>query len=157
MARTDAALVIDECHNFLNLPYGIDDLFAEARSLERSARTGTRRGRADNARDRHATGRSTKDRVAEKAAATGVEFEHRAHPTSFVPRLRLQRDRGQPRPLRPRDFSVVGWCPRERCRSLYSGIFHLVEPAGRGARAVASVPLFRLPGTQGSRPAGVWV
>ncbi len=35
-ARRDAALVIDECHNFLNLPYSIDDLLAEARGLRLS-------------------------------------------------------------------------------------------------------------------------
>jgi Type IV secretion-system coupling protein DNA-binding domain len=35
-ARKDAALVIDECHNFLNLPYSIDDLLAEARGLRLS-------------------------------------------------------------------------------------------------------------------------
>ena len=34
--RRDAALVIDECHNFLNLPYRIDDLLAEARGLRLS-------------------------------------------------------------------------------------------------------------------------
>ena len=34
--RRDAALVIDECHNFLNLPYSIDDLLAEARGLRLS-------------------------------------------------------------------------------------------------------------------------
>jgi hypothetical protein len=34
--RRDAALVIDECHNFLNLPYPIDDLLAEARGLRLS-------------------------------------------------------------------------------------------------------------------------
>ena len=35
-ARRDAGLVIDECHNFLNLPYSIDDLLAEARGLRLS-------------------------------------------------------------------------------------------------------------------------
>ncbi|MGE0296946.1 type IV secretory system conjugative DNA transfer family protein [Pseudonocardia sp.] len=34
--RRDAALVIDECHNFLTLPHGIDDLLAEARGLRLS-------------------------------------------------------------------------------------------------------------------------
>ena len=34
--RRDAALVIDECHNFLHLPVGIDDLLAEARGLRLS-------------------------------------------------------------------------------------------------------------------------
>jgi hypothetical protein len=34
--RRDAGLVIDECHNFLNLPYPIDDLLAEARGLRLS-------------------------------------------------------------------------------------------------------------------------
>ncbi|MBV8992240.1 MAG: TraM recognition domain-containing protein, partial [Pseudonocardiales bacterium] len=29
--RNDASLVIDECHNFLNLPYPIEDMLAEAR------------------------------------------------------------------------------------------------------------------------------
>ncbi|MCC8245000.1 helicase HerA domain-containing protein [Saccharothrix luteola] len=31
--RRDAALVIDECHNFLNLPYPIEDMLAEARGF----------------------------------------------------------------------------------------------------------------------------
>ena len=34
--RRDAALVIDECHNFLNLPYGIPEILAEARGLRLS-------------------------------------------------------------------------------------------------------------------------
>ena len=34
--RRDAALVIDECHNFLNLPYGIAEILAEARGLRLS-------------------------------------------------------------------------------------------------------------------------
>ena len=34
--RRDAALVIDECQNFLNLPYGIDEILAEARGLRLS-------------------------------------------------------------------------------------------------------------------------
>ncbi|WP_219419921.1 helicase HerA domain-containing protein, partial [Pseudonocardia nigra] len=32
-ARRDASLVIDECHNFLNLPYPIEDMLAEARGF----------------------------------------------------------------------------------------------------------------------------
>lgn len=31
--RRDASLVIDECHNFLNLPYPIEDMLAEARGF----------------------------------------------------------------------------------------------------------------------------
>jgi energy-coupling factor transporter ATP-binding protein EcfA2 len=31
--RNDASLVIDECHNFLNLPYPIEDMLAEARGF----------------------------------------------------------------------------------------------------------------------------
>jgi len=31
--RSDASLVIDECHNFLNLPYPIEDMLAEARGF----------------------------------------------------------------------------------------------------------------------------
>ncbi|UOX88417.1 type IV secretion system DNA-binding domain-containing protein [Amycolatopsis sp. FBCC-B4732] len=31
--RPDASLVIDECHNFLNLPYPIEDMLAEARGF----------------------------------------------------------------------------------------------------------------------------
>ncbi|GAA2535761.1 type IV secretory system conjugative DNA transfer family protein [Pseudonocardia sp. RS010] len=31
--RADASLVIDECHNFLNLPYPIEDMLAEARGF----------------------------------------------------------------------------------------------------------------------------
>jgi hypothetical protein len=31
--RLDASLVIDECHNFLNLPYPIEDMLAEARGF----------------------------------------------------------------------------------------------------------------------------
>jgi ABC-type oligopeptide transport system ATPase subunit len=31
--RKDASLVIDECHNFLNLPYPIEDMLAEARGF----------------------------------------------------------------------------------------------------------------------------
>ncbi len=31
--RRDASVVIDECHNFLNLPYPIEDMLAEARGL----------------------------------------------------------------------------------------------------------------------------
>jgi hypothetical protein len=31
--RRDACLVIDECHNFLNLPYPIEDMLAEARGF----------------------------------------------------------------------------------------------------------------------------
>ncbi|MFD2415354.1 type IV secretory system conjugative DNA transfer family protein [Amycolatopsis pigmentata] len=31
--RHDASLVIDECHNFLNLPYAIEDMLAEARGF----------------------------------------------------------------------------------------------------------------------------
>jgi uncharacterized protein DUF87 len=31
--RQDASLVIDECHNFLNLPYPIEDMLAEARGF----------------------------------------------------------------------------------------------------------------------------
>ncbi|SDN05589.1 type IV secretory system conjugative DNA transfer family protein [Allokutzneria albata] len=31
--RADASLVIDECHNFLNLPYPIEDMLAEARAF----------------------------------------------------------------------------------------------------------------------------
>jgi hypothetical protein len=31
--RPDAGLVIDECHNFLNLPYPLDDMLAEARGF----------------------------------------------------------------------------------------------------------------------------
>lgn len=31
--RPDASLVVDECHNFLNLPYGLDDMLAEARGF----------------------------------------------------------------------------------------------------------------------------
>ncbi|GLY71676.1 helicase HerA domain-containing protein [Amycolatopsis taiwanensis] len=31
--RCDASLVIDECHNFLNLPYPIEDMLAEARGF----------------------------------------------------------------------------------------------------------------------------
>ena len=34
--RRDAGLVIDECHNFLNLPYGIPEILAEARGLRLS-------------------------------------------------------------------------------------------------------------------------
>ena len=34
--RRDAALVIDECHNFLNLPYPIEDMLAEARGFRLS-------------------------------------------------------------------------------------------------------------------------
>jgi hypothetical protein len=34
--RRDAALVIDECQNFLNLPYGIAEILAEARGLRLS-------------------------------------------------------------------------------------------------------------------------
>ena len=30
-ARPDASILIDECHNFLNLPYRIEDMLAEAR------------------------------------------------------------------------------------------------------------------------------
>ncbi|WP_298800306.1 type IV secretory system conjugative DNA transfer family protein [uncultured Pseudonocardia sp.] len=32
-ARRDASLVVDECHNFLNLPYPIEDMLAEARGF----------------------------------------------------------------------------------------------------------------------------
>ena len=31
--RRDACLVVDECHNFLNLPYAIEDMLAEARGF----------------------------------------------------------------------------------------------------------------------------
>ena len=31
--RRDAAIVIDECQNFLNLPYGVDEMLAEARGF----------------------------------------------------------------------------------------------------------------------------
>lgn len=31
--RRDAAIVVDECHNFLNLPYPIEDMLAEARGF----------------------------------------------------------------------------------------------------------------------------
>jgi hypothetical protein len=31
--RPDASIVIDECHNFLNLPYRIEDMLAEARGF----------------------------------------------------------------------------------------------------------------------------
>lgn len=31
-ARADAALYVDECHNFLTLPRGLSDLLAEARA-----------------------------------------------------------------------------------------------------------------------------
>jgi hypothetical protein len=31
--RRDASMVIDECHNFLNLPYPIEDMLAEARGF----------------------------------------------------------------------------------------------------------------------------
>ncbi|MEU4252456.1 DUF87 domain-containing protein [Amycolatopsis sp. NPDC026612] len=31
--RSDASLVIDECHNFLNLPYPLEDMLAEARGF----------------------------------------------------------------------------------------------------------------------------
>ncbi|WP_439381550.1 helicase HerA domain-containing protein [Amycolatopsis lexingtonensis] len=34
--RPDASLVIDECHNFLNLPYPIEDMLAEARGFRLS-------------------------------------------------------------------------------------------------------------------------
>ena len=34
--RLDAAVVLDECHNFLHLPIGIDDALAEARGLHTS-------------------------------------------------------------------------------------------------------------------------
>ncbi len=34
--RRDASLVIDECHNFLNLPYPIEDMLAEARGFRTS-------------------------------------------------------------------------------------------------------------------------
>ena len=34
--RADASLVIDECHNFLNLPYPIEDMLAEARGFHLS-------------------------------------------------------------------------------------------------------------------------
>jgi hypothetical protein len=34
--RLDAAIVLDECHNFLHLPIGIDDALAEARGLHTS-------------------------------------------------------------------------------------------------------------------------
>lgn len=34
--RRDAALVMDECHNFLTLPYGIEEMLAEARGLRLS-------------------------------------------------------------------------------------------------------------------------
>jgi hypothetical protein len=34
--RRDASLVIDECHNFLNLPYPIEDMLAEARGFHLS-------------------------------------------------------------------------------------------------------------------------
>lgn len=34
--RRDASLVVDECHNFLNLPYAIEDMIAEARALRLS-------------------------------------------------------------------------------------------------------------------------
>jgi len=35
-ARLDASLIVDECHNFLNLPIGLDDALAEARGLRLS-------------------------------------------------------------------------------------------------------------------------
>ena len=35
-ARTDAALYVDECHNFLNLPYPLEDMLAEARAYRLS-------------------------------------------------------------------------------------------------------------------------
>jgi hypothetical protein len=35
-ARPDATVVLDECHNFLHLPIGIDDALAEARGLHTS-------------------------------------------------------------------------------------------------------------------------
>ena len=35
-ARPDAALYIDECHNFLNLPYPLEDMLAEARAYRLS-------------------------------------------------------------------------------------------------------------------------
>src|ERR1700743_2710188 len=34
--RLDAACYLDECHNFLHLPIGIDDALAEARGLHTS-------------------------------------------------------------------------------------------------------------------------
>lgn len=34
--RCDASLLIDECHNFLNLPYAIEDMLAEARGFHLS-------------------------------------------------------------------------------------------------------------------------
>src|SRR5262249_28003077 len=34
--RLDASVVLDECHNFLHLPIGIDDALAEARGLHTS-------------------------------------------------------------------------------------------------------------------------
>jgi len=34
--RLDAAIVVDECHNFLHLPIGLDDALAEARGLRTS-------------------------------------------------------------------------------------------------------------------------
>ncbi|WP_232668306.1 type IV secretion system DNA-binding domain-containing protein [Pseudonocardia sp. TRM90224] len=36
-SRRDASLVIDECHNFLNLAHSLDDVLAEARGLRLSA------------------------------------------------------------------------------------------------------------------------
>ena len=35
-ARPDAALYVDECHNFLNLPYPLEDMLAEARAYRLS-------------------------------------------------------------------------------------------------------------------------
>jgi hypothetical protein len=35
-ARADAALYVDECHNFLTLPHGLSDLLAEARAYRLS-------------------------------------------------------------------------------------------------------------------------
>ncbi|GFJ84952.1 hypothetical protein Phou_091320 [Phytohabitans houttuyneae] len=34
--RPDASVILDECHNFLHLPIGIDDALAEARGLHTS-------------------------------------------------------------------------------------------------------------------------